>query len=142
MTKNDANPEPAANVQVISERALRRDRRWQMVLASVAGLLWAVVAAGALAAVLVVQTYIRPTLLRAWQEADKTGQVTAESVKRTIQVTAAITNAAYWLGIAMAAAIVLAAVATLLYVRVSHQASLRKIRSELADISAQLRAMN
>lgn len=35
-----------------------------------------------------------------------------------------------------------AAVATLLYVRVSHQASLRQIRGELADISAQLRAMS
>jgi len=99
-------------------------------------------AACVVAAAWFVVTYILPTDIHMARKAGAGEPLTPMDMQNFAKVHFVMARLLYTASIVMAVLLVLAAGATLFYVRVSHQASLRRIRFELADVSAQLRSLS
>jgi len=126
----------------MADTALRRNRCWQILLACCAALCWLLLAASIIGIALFIVTFISPIQVHLAQEAAKGIEVTPLDMQRLAETLFLSTRVMYNGSILMGVLLVLAGAATLLYVRVSHRVNLRRIRTELADISAQLRLLH
>jgi heme exporter protein D len=139
---NNGKPDPGGrdpdSPSQIADIAIRKAGRRTWCLGIAAMLLWACVAIGSVLTVYGLFVYIWPGLF----------QVAYHGPKATDQdwaLAARLMGIIGWLAIPMAyvwgALVILAAAATMLYVRSHHNASLMQIRAELQDISHELRRL-
>ena len=129
------------SARTMADKALCCNRRWQLLLAGLAGLCWLLLAASVVGIALFIVTFISPIQIDLARQAAKGVAVEPADMQRLAKTMFLSTRVLYTGSILMAVLLTLAGGATLLYVRASHRVNLRRIRTELADISAQLRLL-
>jgi len=129
-----------SNGQRIAGRVLRRARRRAAILGWSSLGLWVIAAAGFAAYVWFVLAYLWPMIaVLAEQQQSTPPDLQSRALRVLVHVTPSVTMvwALVWSGL-----LVLAALATVLYVMTSRRATVREIQAGLADISAQLAALD
>jgi heme exporter protein D len=139
---NNGKPDPGGrdpdSPAQIADIAIRKAGRRTWCLGIAAMLLWACVAVGSVLTVYGVYVYIWPGLFQVAHHGPKaTDQDWALAARLMRFVGSLMIPMAYVWG----ALVILAAAATMLYVRSHHNASLVQIRAELQDISHELRRL-
>lgn len=127
--------------QAMADAALRRSRRWQLTLAGCSGFFWILLAAGIIGIAWFMATYILPIWSYVGDQALEGKTIPKPDMERLVMTLWVSARIFYYASIVLALSLLLAGATTLMYVHVSHRISLRHLRAELRDISAQLRCL-
>ena len=128
--------------QAVAETALRRSRGWQLILAGCSGFFWILLAVGIIGITLFMVTYIVPICVHVGEQALEGADIAKADMERLAMTLVLSARILFHASIIMAISLLLAGGTTLLYIHVSHRISLKRLQTELRDISTQLRSLH